>query len=202
MSAERIELRYRFRPSWWYVATAAAASLAELVRRGYVLVGVLWAALACFIVVAHLTVRLSAAEDGIRVLNWGRRRRVEWEDVDRFALARPRGGGQLVAIAKRDGGTVHIWASFGNPGGGTSYEERDRLIGRLESMRRRTLGIADSPELVHALEAVKLGDPEPLDQLLAAGKVPPELYTQRLHELADSGEADLYELRARRRREV
>jgi|SRR5581483_6514859 len=199
MPRGRIELRYRFRASWWYVASAVFSSLAGLAHGEYVLVAVLWVALIGFIGVARLIVRLTATDDAIRLLNWGRPRRVEWAEVDQFSLVRPRGGGQVVAIEQRDGRLVHIWASYGNAGGGTSYEERDRLLGQLESMRRRVLHIEDSPELTAALAAARRGDPQPLDELLAAGAIPAVLYTQRLHELAEAGEIDLSKLRTQRR---
>jgi hypothetical protein len=85
---------------------------------------------------------------------------------------------------------------------GYAKEQLERIVEHLRALQGRHLGIEENPELTEALRAAEAGNPGPLDQLLGSERITENEYSDRLHELAAAGKADLEALRRTRRREL
>lgn len=181
------------------VGVLVLSSAASLLRGQYVLVALLWTVGFPLVFVSRLGMRVTATNAGIRIVNWWRPRQISWKGVDGFDTV-SRGLDRVAAVRLRDGGILRISATAGTRSGGASRRQREHVLAQLELMRDRSLGTADSEEgLAAALAAAERGDPEPLDHLLATHKISGAEYTEQLHVLARTGQADVEALRRERR---
>lgn len=197
-----IRMRMRVRPDPYQVLATACIGGSVLLSGQYVFVAVTLAAVAVIILLESVFIRVSADRNGIRVQNW-LPETIPWSGVSKIEiLPRSFWGAQKVQITLSNGRRVRPWAAKTGYKSGHDYAQIERLVGRLDLMRRDVLGISDPPQLAKALAAARAGDPAPIDDLLATGVIHPALYQSRLHELAETGQLDLEALRRRRRETI
>lgn len=177
------------------------SSAAALLRGEYVFVALLWTVGFPLVFVSRLGMRVTATNAGIRIVNRWRPRQISWQEVDGFDTV-SKGFDRVAAVRLRDGGVLRISATAGTRSGGASRRQREHVLAQLELMRDHSLGTADSEGLAAALAAAERGDPEPLDHLLATHKISGAVYTEQLHALARTGQADVEALRRERRNDL
>ena len=197
----RIVVRYRFGPPLTrFLPLILVTSWAT--QRGSAdtfLVGV-WIAAFVLVLWDCMVVRLTADANGVRVTNW-LPRRYAWQDINAISLISSGSRRKRVEVLLNDGGSVKPWVGRegGYDIGGYSRGQLERIVERLSRMRQQALGLPDPPELATALASAELGDPRPMDDLLASNRIDHAVYEDRLHELADAGTVDLEALRMKRR---
>jgi len=205
-TADRLVVRSRAAASVWLSPYLGVAVLrVALVRQGGETGSVLFLeVLGGLFVLTALAIygllRLSADKTGVRPSALSRR--IPWEDVASVRVAEESGRcgtARRIQITCTDGRVSEPLVTLAGQFYGYSFEDVDRIAQRLNRLRRHSLRIVDSPELVQALAAATSGDPRPIDQLLASGAITPEEHAERLHELADAGQVDLETLRLARR---
>jgi hypothetical protein len=203
-SSMPVALRYRLRPPLYKIVIAVLASGSALLHGYYLVVGITWGALVVVVALQPVLIRLSADERGVRVQN-GVAETFPWTEIAEIKLAQRSVWGfrrVQLEIALTNGRIIQPRAARAGDDYGHTYADLDRVAQQLEMMRRAARGITDPPELAAALDAAKRGDPHPIDDMLAAHAVDATLYEQRLHQLAETGEIDMEELRRKRREDL
>jgi len=185
-SPTRIDVRYTFRPPLSNVAVALLLTASVLIAGQFVFVAIMLAVLAALLAINYASIRLTADEGGVRVMNWGSKL-LAWSEISEIKLGRS-WGSQIIEISLWNGQKVKPWATRTGAMGGYPYEQIDRVVQRLQVMLRRERGIKDPPALADALAAAEECDPQPIDHLLASGTIDRATYSQRLHELCRRGE--------------
>jgi hypothetical protein len=196
-----IDVRYTFQPPPSKVVPALLLTASVLIAGQFVFVAIMLAVLLALLAINYASIRLTADEGGVRVMNWGGSTLLAWSEISEIELGRS-WGSQIIEISLWNGKKAKPWATRTGAMGGYPYEQMDRVAQRLQVMLRGERGIKDPPALAEALAAAEDGDPQPLDQLLASGTIDRATYSRRLHELADEGKLDLEALRQVRRDEL
>jgi Bacterial PH domain len=134
LSADQLDVRYRFRPNIFSLLAAAALSGSVVLHGEWIFAIAIWAALGAILLIGQATLRLTADQDGVRVSNWGNKSVFAWSEIADVKFARGRQQPTL-QITLTSGRNIKATALAGS-----SYERITDVVARLRAMRQEALG--------------------------------------------------------------
>jgi hypothetical protein len=134
-SADRLDVRYRFRPNIFSLLAAAAISGSVLLHGEWIFLVVIWSILAAILLVGRATLRLTADQQGVRVANWSSSSKFPWSEIADIEFVRGYQQARL-QITLNSGRKIKATALAGG-----SYELIGGVVAQLLAMRQEVLGL-------------------------------------------------------------
>jgi hypothetical protein len=135
-SADRLDVRYLFRPNVFSLLAAVALSGSVVLHGEWIVAVVIWSVLGAILLVGRATLRLTADQEGVRVANWMSKSTFAWLEIADIEFVSGYRQATL-QITLNSGRKIKATALAGG-----SYERITGVVTQLLAMRQEALGSA------------------------------------------------------------